>query len=383
MEKVLIVGDRHVAKIERDDSYRLEHAKFMGYAELKVTDLIGKAGEIKETIGKENTTHLVVEVGGDDVCPRDDSDDLEELANPIETATALYSFLKDIIDTTGVEKFSVLSAIVRDNTEVAAKQISTLNSAYSKKFTKNYWGLGQAVNLKSFGDGSACDRIHLDPRGYVNVVRHIAKKLGRLCIFRKVPRLISTSNRGVSECTRYDHFLFTHEADSLARVLSFQDYHRIGNRDVCYFGIHDYGYGNVVHKANPSWPSFLVDLRRKVEKFTGWQFNSALINRYQSGADHMPLHADNEITLGKDPFIASLSVGQEREFFVVPNTRRSDIVVVPEFKKEMKSIPLRHGSLLTMGGAMQHDWKHSIKPDLECTGERFNVTFRWQGTFPS
>jgi hypothetical protein len=47
-----------------------------------------------------------------------------------------------------------------------------------------------------------------------------------------------------------------------------------------------------------------------VEQMTKRTFNSALLNRYNDGSDHMSCHADDEKELGENPYIVSVTLGQ-------------------------------------------------------------------------
>lgn len=94
-------------------------------------------------------------------------------------------------------------------------------------------------------------------------------------------------------------------------------------------------------------------------------FNHVLLNRYRDGADHMSYHSDNEPELGKDPVIAALSVGSPRRFLL----RRKD-------RRRNHKVTLHHGSLLVMGGNIQHTWRHAVPKMANVEGERINITFR-------
>ena len=82
----------------------------------------------------------------------------------------------------------------------------------------------------------------------------------------------------------------------------------------------------------------------------------------------MSRHADNEPELGKDPLIAAISLGATRKFLLRHKNKK--------FKGGKKSLTLHHGSLLVMGGDMQHTWRHSVPQNRGDVGERVNITFR-------
>lgn len=112
-------------------------------------------------------------------------------------------------------------------------------------------------------------------------------------------------------------------------------------------------------------PDMIMALRKKLECETGYLYNSVLINLYRDGSDSNGWHADNEKELGTNPVIASLSLGV---------TRRFDLKHI--HSGERKSFALNHGSLLVMGGELQHFWKHQIAKSARINTPRINLTFR-------
>ena len=126
-----------------------------------------------------------------------------------------------------------------------------------------------------------------------------------------------------------------------------------------------YGYSGQQLQAE-KFPPFLDELRREVQKRTGYKYNALLINYYRDGQDSNGWHADNEKTLGPNPSIASLSLGAERTF---------ELKHLSSGQK--KSIVLAHGSLLHMHGPLQHHYKHQLPKKRALTEARLNLTFRW------
>ncbi|WP_149277587.1 alpha-ketoglutarate-dependent dioxygenase AlkB family protein [Pareuzebyella sediminis] len=110
----------------------------------------------------------------------------------------------------------------------------------------------------------------------------------------------------------------------------------------------------------------LLEIKEKIELKTNTRFTSCLLNLYRNGRDSNGWHADNEKELGKNPIIASVSLGQERFFHLKHRTK----------KHLRKKIALAHGSLLIMGGATQHHYLHQIAKSAKPMAERINLTFR-------
>ncbi|MEN8261478.1 MAG: alpha-ketoglutarate-dependent dioxygenase AlkB [Pseudomonadota bacterium] len=138
-------------------------------------------------------------------------------------------------------------------------------------------------------------------------------------------------------------------------------------RLMCWYGEPEaeYTYSGVKHAPLP-WNATLRSIKEKSEHLTKRKFNSVLVNLYRDGSDSMGWHADKEKELGRDPFIASLSLGKERLFRIRHNKT-----------KETLDIPLKSGSLLIMGGALQHHWRHCVPKTRQAKGPRINLTFRY------
>lgn len=126
----------------------------------------------------------------------------------------------------------------------------------------------------------------------------------------------------------------------------------------------EYTYSKITRKAKV-WTPELIELRNLVEEKTGLEFNSCLLNLYHSGEEGMSWHSDAEAELGKDPAIASLSLGAERKF-VLKNKVSGDKV----------SVELQNGSLLLMKGQTQKFWLHSLPKTKKVKEPRINLTFR-------
>ena len=131
-----------------------------------------------------------------------------------------------------------------------------------------------------------------------------------------------------------------------------------------------YSYSGVTQVVQP-WIPELEDLKRRIENVTGAEYNSVLLNYYRDGNDSVGLHADNEKELGKNPNIASVSLGAPRTFILVQQ-RSVECECAPGYEEYQ----LTPGSLLVMSGTTQHFWKHSI-PKAPKAGPRINLTYRY------
>lgn len=128
-------------------------------------------------------------------------------------------------------------------------------------------------------------------------------------------------------------------------------------------GVH-YRYSGVTLGPKP-WPESLDRIRQRLDDELGTAFNSVLCNAYRDGNDSMGWHADDEPELGRQPVIASLSLGQSRRFRIRPRAGGASV-----------GIDLQPGSLLVMHGNSQSDYQHALPKTRRQVGLRINLTFR-------
>jgi alkylated DNA repair dioxygenase AlkB len=123
------------------------------------------------------------------------------------------------------------------------------------------------------------------------------------------------------------------------------------------------------HYFHPKpWLPCLYDIKCRIEALTGASFNSVLVNYYRDGNDGVAWHSDDEPELGRNPVVASLSLGEQRSFHLKHRYNKTLAV---------RKLELSHGSLLLMGGELQHYWSHQLpKTTMACAG-RINLTYRY------
>lgn len=137
-------------------------------------------------------------------------------------------------------------------------------------------------------------------------------------------------------------------------------------RLMCWYGEKEafYQYSHVLHRPLP-WTKSLRTIQGDIEQASGYKFNSVLGNLYRNGNDSMGCHADDEKELGRNPAIASLSLGDSR---------------VLKFKHQHSGTTLNvlqeHGDLLLMAGTLQHHWQHALPKTRQAKTARINLTFR-------
>lgn len=125
-----------------------------------------------------------------------------------------------------------------------------------------------------------------------------------------------------------------------------------------------YPYAGRVRAASPFTP-LVAELGERCSVAVGERFDSVLANLYRDGRDGMGWHSDDEALHGREPTIASLSLGASRRFAL--RHRRT---------RETVRVDLEPGSLLVMSGRCQEEWVHSIPKTARPVGPRINLTFR-------
>ncbi|XP_066978616.1 DNA oxidative demethylase ALKBH2-like isoform X2 [Macrobrachium rosenbergii] len=132
-----------------------------------------------------------------------------------------------------------------------------------------------------------------------------------------------------------------------------------------------YRYSGILTPARP-WPRPLRAIRDLLVRVTGHTFNFVLVNRYQDGNDHMGEHKDDEKELDRSAPIASITLGQPRDFYFKHQDARG------RNKKfiDKVNIVLEHGSLLMMNYPTNNYWYHALPTRKAVHGPRINLTFR-------
>ena len=136
-------------------------------------------------------------------------------------------------------------------------------------------------------------------------------------------------------------------------------------RLTAWYGDKGYGYSGIFMQPQP-WTALLFEIKCKIEKFSGANYNSVLLNQYRDGKDSNGWHRDNEKGLGELPNIASLNFGATRKFQMRNYTT----------KKDLQNIYLTHGSLLLCKDQTQNYWEHTIPKTSQIVTPRINLTFR-------
>ncbi len=126
-----------------------------------------------------------------------------------------------------------------------------------------------------------------------------------------------------------------------------------------------YSYSNITMLPQP-FTALLEGLRNKIEQEANCSFTTCLLNLYRDGKDSNGWHSDDEKELGKNPTIASLTLGAGRVFKFREKKAKTNV----------SSLFLEPGSLLLMRGETQHNWQHELPKTSKQVQPRINLTFR-------
>ncbi|KAF4993734.1 hypothetical protein FGRMN_6261 [Fusarium graminum] len=128
-----------------------------------------------------------------------------------------------------------------------------------------------------------------------------------------------------------------------------------------------------------SIPKCLDELRHRTELATDCKYNFCLVNYYASGSDSISFHSDDEQFLGRDPAIASFSLGARRDFLMKHKPPPPNAANTPVTNSKPIKLPLGSGDMVLMRGRTQSNWLHSIPKRTgknQEDGGRINITFR-------
>jgi len=181
-----------------------------------------------------------------------------------------------------------------------------------------------------------------------------------------------------AEISYFPSFLSTQEADQYFQI--FQNETAWKQDDIKIFGKiykqprltalygekgKSYSYSNITMNPTPFTAS-LLEIKRRIKEICDTSFNVVLLNMYRNGSDSNGWHSDDEKELGRNPVIASVSLGAKRMFQL---RNKGD-------KISKYNIELTHGSLLLMKGETQHFWQHQVPKTKKEVQPRINLTFR-------
>lgn len=141
-------------------------------------------------------------------------------------------------------------------------------------------------------------------------------------------------------------------------------------------------------KRYERWKSFTYDdtlknlqqkIKRKIYQLNlDSNFNSCLINKYETGQHYINKHRDSILSFGEYPTIVGLSLGSER--IIKFNKVLFEKENIKSFKSDKKNpfkfnFNLESGSIFIMSGSSQKYFTHEI-PISDTNETRYSFTFR-------
>lgn len=129
-----------------------------------------------------------------------------------------------------------------------------------------------------------------------------------------------------------------------------------------------YMFGNEMTKGNVPLPVEFEPFLQYMNEGLSIPFNQVVVNWYADGIDYTPLHADCETGMVPDAEIAALTLGDSNRPFVMRNKTAGS------YFKLVEMCP--HGTILTMFGSTQAEFRHGVPQQSECERSRISVTFR-------
>eukprot|EP01112_Ceratiomyxa_fruticulosa_P014376 TRINITY_DN4111_c0_g2_i1.p1 TRINITY_DN4111_c0_g2~~TRINITY_DN4111_c0_g2_i1.p1 ORF type:complete len:258 (-),score=56.72 TRINITY_DN4111_c0_g2_i1:88-861(-) len=173
------------------------------------------------------------------------------------------------------------------------------------------------------------------------------------------PRIV-----GADDCTRY-YDVLKEMVNPTRDTLKIFGRECIEHRRKVYFskGAEYFNYSST-HNVSQGWPDEIEELAKIAEREIGQEFDSTLVNFYESGEDYVSAHSDKDC---KDTFLASFSFGATREFLI-----RDKVT-----KKITHRYNLESGSLFIMKPGMQEKFIHELPARPKIREGRINVTMRY------
>jgi alkylated DNA repair dioxygenase AlkB len=111
-------------------------------------------------------------------------------------------------------------------------------------------------------------------------------------------------------------------------------------------------------------PDVVVEIRARLSRRYGVEFDSVGCNLYRDGNDSVAWHGDTVRKTMAEPIVAILSLGEPRK-----------LLLRPRGGGKSRAYELGSGDLFVMGGTCQHTWEHCV-PKVRRAGPRMSVTFR-------
>ena len=183
------------------------------------------------------------------------------------------------------------------------------------------------------------DRVDLDPRSWVDVVRGFVPDSARV-------------HADLARTTRWTN----------GRTFKYERWVDDERRSATQSGPRR-------HPALAEAEAWLV--RRYRVRFTG-----VILTEYRHGRESLGFHRDRAMTWLDETLVALLTFGAARPWLMRPETGRP--VIDPEDAlRDAIDLAPACGDLIVMGGRCQRDWLHAVPPVVGAVGSRISAQWRW------
>jgi len=127
----------------------------------------------------------------------------------------------------------------------------------------------------------------------------------------------------------------------------------------------DYSFSGTIARSGGPIPLIFQKLLAYLSKRYSSNFNMMLINWYRDGNDYIGMHSDDESQMKVNTPVVTISLGTERDFFLVEKAT-----------KNKQTFLLENNSVFVMGGTCQKTHKHGLPKRKMVKDYRISLTFR-------
>jgi len=197
----------------------------------------------------------------------------------------------------------------------------------------------QAVPARWITPDVTVDRVHLDERSWVDVVRGLLPDPQRVH-----DDLHSTARWRAGSTFRYERWV--------------TDQRRSATQS-----------GSRRHPA-------LVDVEQWLVRRYRVRFSGVVLSEYRDGRESLGFHRDRAMTWVDDTLVALLSLGAQRPWMMRPDDGRQ-VVDADDHLRGAIDLSPAGGDLIVMGGRCQRDWLHAVPAVATPVHSRISAQWRW------
>jgi alkylated DNA repair dioxygenase AlkB len=132
-----------------------------------------------------------------------------------------------------------------------------------------------------------------------------------------------------------------------------------------------------MHLIHEDLPTVFKPFLEFLNKNTKVAYNQVVVNYYKDGTEHIPMHGDCDVGFAPDANVVVVhldnrldaEVEKSRLFTVKARKETKDVNL------QLVEVPLSPGTIVTMKGACQKEYRHGVKKD-DTKYKRISLTFR-------